>query len=241
MHKIQIPQYIQDRVKAQRGGLTVFDQIDPRSTALLVVDLQNAFMLPGMQWEIPYARELIAPVNRLAAATRAAGGRVVWLQMCLENESERWNVYFDFIRRGKDKAHDIATLSRGTVGHALHADLDVSPDDIRVEKNRYSAFIQGSSNLDHVLREAGLDTLIIVGTVTNGCCECTARDAMMLNYKVIFLSDANAARTDEEHNGALSNILRNFGDVISTDQAVERLERAHAARSTRSRSMQSSL
>ena len=116
MHKVDIPQYIQDRVKAQRGGLNVFERLDARSTALLVVDLQNAFMLPGMQWEIPYARELVAPVNRLAAATRKAGGRVVWLQMCLEHEAERWSVYFDFIRRGKDKVHDIKTLSRGVRG-----------------------------------------------------------------------------------------------------------------------------
>ena len=241
MHKIEIPQYILDRVRAQRGGLSVFEEIDPRSTALLVIDLQNAFMLPGMQWEIPCARELIAPTNRLAAATREAGAKVIWLQMTLEQESERWSVYFDFIRRGKDNAKDIKTLSRGTEGHALHKDLDVQAEDIIVEKARYSAFIQGSSELDNVLKRAGIDTLIMVGTVTNGCCECTARDAMMLNYKVIFVSDGNAARTDEEHNGALSNILRNFGDVISTDQVIERLERAHAAQSLRPRSRQPAL
>ena len=195
-------------------------------------------MLPGMQWEIPYARELIAPTNRLAAAARESGAKVIWLQMTLEQESERWSVYFDFIRRGKDKAKDIKTLSRGTEGHALHKDLDVQAGDIIVEKTRYSAFIQGSSELDNVLKRAGIDTLIMVGTVTNGCCECTARDAMMLNYKVIFVSDGNAARTDEEHNGALSNILRNFGDVISTDQVIERLERAHAAQSLLPRSLQ---
>ena len=53
----------------------------------------------------------------------------------------------------------------------------------------------------------GIDTLIIVGTATNVCCESTARDAMMLNYKVFFVSDANACRTDEEHNATLAILM----------------------------------
>ncbi len=226
MHKVEIPDYIIRRVKAQRGQLHVFEKLDARSTALLVVDLQNAFMLPKAAWEIPYARELVPNVNNLAGAARAAGAKVIWLQMTLENEGERWNVYFDYMRRAKNKAEDIKALSRGNPGHALYADLDVQPTDVIVEKTRFSAFIQGSSNLDPILRELGIDTLIVVGTVTNGCCESTARDAMMLNYKIIFVSDGNAARSDEEHNAALSNILRNFGDVVSTDEAVARLEHA---------------
>jgi ureidoacrylate peracid hydrolase len=76
------------------------------------------------------------------------------------------------------------------------------------------------------LREAGIDTVIITGTVTNTCCESTARDAMMLNYKTIFVSDANACRTDEEHNTTLGNILRIFGDVASTQEVIGRLKQA---------------
>lgn len=230
MHKSEIPDYILDRVRAQRGGLNVYEELNPQSTALLVVDLQDAFMVPGMPWEIPYARAIVPNVNRLAAITRMAGAQVVWLKMTLENEADRWSVYFDYIRRAKNKQQDIKVLSRDGIGHALYADLEVHPTDMIVEKTRFSAFIQGSSNLDSILRDLGIDTLIIAGTVTNGCCECTARDAMMLNYKIIFISDGNAARSDEEHNGALSNILRNFGDVVSTDEAIARIERAHFSR-----------
>ena len=68
-----------------------------------------------------------------------------------------------------------------------------------------------------MLRERGLDTLLITGTVTNVCCESTARDAMMLNFKTIMMTDGNAAITDEDHNAALSNFYLTFGDIMSTD------------------------
>jgi ureidoacrylate peracid hydrolase len=71
----------------------------------------------------------------------------------------------------------------GDFGHALYPELDVAEGDLRVRKTRFSALIQGSSDLDALLRARGIDTLIVVGTATNVCCESTARDAMMLNYK----------------------------------------------------------
>jgi ureidoacrylate peracid hydrolase len=92
-----------------------------------------------------------------------------------------------------------------------------------IEKRRFSALIQGSSDLDRRLREMGIDTVVIMGVVTNSCCECTARDAMMLNYKTVFASDGNGARTDDEHNATLGNILRLFGDVATTDEIIARL------------------
>ena len=100
------------------------------------------------------------------------------------------------------------------------------PKDEIVVKRRYSAFIQGSSDIDRRLREAGIDTVIIVGTLTNVCCESSARDAMMLNYRLVFVSDANAALTDDEHNATLGSILRVFGDVASTDEVIQLLSAA---------------
>ncbi len=99
------------------------------------------------------------------------------------------------------------------------------PGDLIVEKNRFSAFIQGSSNLADVLRARGLDTLLITGTVTNVCCESTARDAMMLNFRTIMVTDGNAAVTDEDHNASLCSFYLTFGDIMSTDMLVGLLER----------------
>jgi ureidoacrylate peracid hydrolase len=94
-----------------------------------------------------------------------------------------------------------------------------------VEKDRFSAFIQGSSDLADVLRAHGLDTLLITRTVTNVCCESTARDAMMLNFRTVMVTDGNAAVTDEDHNASLAAFYLTFGDIMSTDKLIGLLKR----------------
>jgi len=96
---------------------------------------------------------------------------------------------------------------------------------MKAEKRRFSAFIQGSGELDKVLKSRGIDTVLITGTVTGVCCESTARDAMMLNYKVVMVTDGNAAYSDDEHNAALTAFYASFGDVMPTDMLVEILAR----------------
>jgi len=112
----------------------------------------------------------------------------------------------------------------GDFGHALYPELDVAEGDLQVRKTRFSALIQGASDLDAVLRARSIDTLIIVGTATNVCCESTARDAMMLNYKVFFVSDGNACRTDAEHNATLVSLMVMFADIRSTDETIALLQ-----------------
>jgi ureidoacrylate peracid hydrolase len=233
MHKIAISETILARVKVRRGRVGVFDKLVGPASALVVIDLQNAFMLPGSPMEVRTAREIVPAVNRLAKAVRAAGGKIIWVKMTLQDEAEKWSVMFDYFSKPGSRDGEIKMLSRNDPGHALYADLEVEAGDLTVEKKRFSAFIQGSSDLDRILRSLGIDTVIITGTVTNTCCECSARDAMMLNYKVVFVSDANAAQTDEEHNGTLANILRLFGDVLSTDEVIARLVRAEGAADAR--------
>ena len=226
MHKIEIPQYIIDRVTKSRGKLHAFDQLVGPSTALLVVDLQNVFMLPPYPTEVPLAREIVPNVNRLAQATRAAGGTVVWIQMTHhEQDKTSWSVFYDHVGNANNRAEGLKRLGRGTHGQALYDTLDVAPGDLKVEKNRFSAFIQGSSNLAEVLRARGIDTILITGTVTNVCCESTARDAMMLNFKTIMVTDGNAAVTDEDHNASLRAFYLMFGDIVSTDMLITWLAR----------------
>jgi ureidoacrylate peracid hydrolase len=116
-----------------------------------------------------------------------------------------------------------AAFAEGSYGHSLWPELDVLPNDLKVKKNRFGAFVPGSSLLHTVLQERGIDTLIITGTATNVCCESTARDAMMMNYKVIFVSDGTATYNDEEHNATLGIMLAMFADVMTTDEVVSRL------------------
>ena len=118
-----------------------------------------------------------------------------------------------------------AAFADGSYGHSLWPALEVLPGDIRVKKNRFGAFVPGSSDLHAVLQARNIDTLIITGTATNVCCESTARDAMMMNYKVIFVSDGTATYNDEEHNATLGIMLAMFADVMTTDEVVARLAR----------------
>jgi len=227
MHKISIPQSIVDRVIAKHGREHVFENIEPTRTALVVVDMQNAFMLPGVAHALcPMAEKIVPNINRLAAAVRATGGQVIWIKTTFKDDAlENWSTYFEMVKpeQGRNR---IAALTAGSRGHELWSALAVEPGDLLVEKNRFSAFIQGSSNLADALRSRGLDTVLITGTVTNVCCESTARDAMMLNFKTIMVSDGNAAVTDEEHNASLCAFYLTFGDVITTDAVIASLKRS---------------
>jgi len=226
MHKIAIPRSVVERVVARRGREFVYDDLDPRRTALVVVDMQNAFMLPGVAHTLcPTAREIVPNINRLAQAVRDTGGTVIWIQTAYTDETlTSWStLYGMMLPKGVERRK--FSLSPRNKGYEIFPDLKIEKTDLIVEKNRYSAFIQGSSNIEEVLRSRGLDTVLITGTVTNVCCESTARDAMMRNFKTVMITDGNAANTDEDHNAALNNFYLTFGDIMSTDYAIGCLTR----------------
>lgn len=226
MHKVSIPQSVINRVVERRGREHVYDDLIPAKTALIVVDMQNAFMLPGVAHTLcPMAETIVPNVNRLAATVRETGGTVIWLKTTFTEEAlTGWSTYFALVTPERT-AKRIEALTAGSKGHALWHALEVGPDDLIVEKSRFSAFIQGSSNLAELLNARGLDTLLITGTVTNTCCESTARDAMMLNFKTIMVTDGMAAATDEEHNATLRSFYLTFGDIMSTEMLLSCLKR----------------
>jgi ureidoacrylate peracid hydrolase len=170
------------------------------------------------------AEKIVPNINRLARAVRETGGTVVWIKTTFTEDALRsWSTYFDMVTP-QHGAKRVQALTAGSEGHQLWAALDVRTEDLIVEKNRFSAFIQGSSNLAEILRRRGIDTILVTGTVTNVCCESTVRDAMMLNFRTIMISDGNAAVTDEDHNASLCAFYLTFGDVMSTDAVIACLE-----------------
>jgi ureidoacrylate peracid hydrolase len=221
MHKLSIPQSVVDRVVAKRGREFVYEGFDPAKTALVVVDMQNAFMLPGVAHALcPMAEHIVPNINRLAAGVRESGGTVVWIKTTFTPDVlKSWSVYYEMVSPANGKKR-IEALTADSKGHELWPKLEVRPDDLIVEKNRFSAFIQGSSKLADELRSRGIDTILITGTVTNVCCESTARDAMMLNFRTIMVTDGNAAVTDEDHNASLGSFYLTFGDIMSTDKLI---------------------
>jgi ureidoacrylate peracid hydrolase len=227
-----MPPEIVARVVQKRGQAHVFGDIDPRRTALLVVDLQNAFMQAGVAHTLcEMAPRIVPNVNRLAAALRNAGGTVAWIRTtATEATLQDWSVYYDLLSP-QARQRRCEALAEGSVGHGFWSGLDIRPRDLIVTKLRYSAFIQGSSDLAQQLRTRGIDTVLVTGCVTNVCCESTARDAMMLNFRTAMVSDGNAAANDAEHANSLIAFYLNFGDVLTTDETIAALRartREHA-------------
>ena len=225
MHKLEMPQWATAVALDRRGKAHIYDNLDPRKTALVVVDLQNGFMDEEVAIAyVPTAVEIVPNVNKLAAAVRRTGGKVVWIKMTFDAATvASWSEYFNILTPAK-RARALANMAPGTRGHDLYPTLEVKPEDAIVDKHRFSAFVQGSSELPELLRAQGYDTVLITGTVTNVCCESSARDAMMLNFKTIMVSDGNAAHTDAEHNATLASFYSVFGDVMDTDHLIRCLE-----------------
>jgi nicotinamidase-related amidase len=224
MHRIDIPDWATER----GHRMNCFDRIDPARTALLAVDLQNAFTLAGQVFANSHACDILHNVNRLAGAVRSAGGQIVWTRQTIDREPPRANAHWQldtddpFVRQAMD------ALADGAVGHRLHEALDVQHTDIVVNKYRYSAFIQNASDIDARLKKLDVDTLVIAGTLTNVCCESSARDAYMLGYRVLIAADATAAVTDLEHNASLLNLCLNFADVRTTDALIALIARSQS-------------
>jgi ureidoacrylate peracid hydrolase len=220
MHPTELPHFVQEHLRARHGRLHRFDRLDPARTALAIVDMQRMFCAPGALLEVPAARGIVPAINRMAAAMRAAGGTVAWVRSAFPPSERDWRVMFEAVMPPEFGAKIRAGLQRGSPDYALFDGLSPEPGDIEADKDRFSAFLPGASPLPGMLRDRGIDTVLIAGTMTNVCCESSARDAMMENFRVVLLSDANAARSDEEHMGSLITVARSFGDVQRVDEAI---------------------
>jgi ureidoacrylate peracid hydrolase len=225
MHKVTLPEELRVALRQRRGRDDVFPSWTPARTALLVVDMQNHFVAPGALAEVPLARGIVPNINRLAEALRRARGLVVWIRSTFAPDgAQAWPMFFDnFVTSAEARAALRLALSPGQWGHEFWPALDIRDGDLIVSKTRFSAFIQGASDLEPLLRQRGIDTVLVAGTLTNVCCESTARDAMMRDFRAIMIEDANAARSDADHLAGLSTVVQVFGDVVTTETALARL------------------
>jgi len=223
MQHYAIPDWVKQRILRRRPTLFAHQHIAAKKSALVVIDMQNYFCAAGQPNETPAAREIVGNINRLAKEVRQAGGTVIWVQTSSARALERWGKHHRHMLSEERAAKRIAGLAEDSEGFTLYPGLDTMPEDLYVKKTTYSAMIRDSSSLEDEMRRRGIESLLIAGTTTNVCCESTARDAMLLDYRVVVLSDATAATTLEEHVASLNNIALYFGDVMTVDEAAERL------------------
>jgi ureidoacrylate peracid hydrolase len=130
-------------------------------------------------------------------------------------------------------------LVDGTPGVEIYPDLAPKPGEHVIKKHRYSGFF--GTDLDIILREWGVDTVIISGTTTENCCHATARDAMFCNYRVVFLSDATATydypdrgfgtmANADVHNATLVILAASTAHVMSVADLSARLRRDYSSK-----------
>jgi biuret amidohydrolase len=199
--------------------------IIPEKTAMIVVDMQNDFVQEGAPIEIPRARAMVPRLNRLLNVCRAHQIPVIYIHHVIRGgdiDAGRLADHHEAIRNNQ-------AIIAGTPNVEIYDELKPQPGDLVVAKPRYSAFY--GTDLEAILRSKGIDTLIISGTVTNVCCESTTRDAFSRDYKVIFLSDGNAAgdlpdmgfgpvSAEEIQKVVLTVLAMCFAQVSSIDQVM---------------------
>jgi len=162
------------------------DAIDPGRTAMIVVDMQNDFVATGAPMETPAARAMVPKLAEALKICRDAGVRVIYTAHVHRRDGSDMGLFDDM----HPPIANRDALVDGTPGVEIYPDLAPAPGEHVIQKHRYSGFF--GTDLDIILREWGIDTVIISGTSTQNCCHATARDAMFRNYRVVFLSDATA-------------------------------------------------
>ena len=202
-------------------------EIDPSKTAVIVIDMQNAYASPGgyldlAGFDISGAAKVIANTKGVLEVARRAGVPVIYFQ-------NGWDA--DYVEAGGPgspnfhKSNALKTmrarpelhgqlLARGTWDYELVDELKPQPGDIQLHKTRYSGFF--NSQLDSVLRSRGIRNLVFVGIATNVCVESTLRDGFFLEYFGIVLEDAtHQAGPEFLQQAAIYNIEKFFGWVSS--------------------------
>ena len=210
--------------------------IRPSETALIIVDMQNAYASPGgyldiAGFDISGAAPAILRIDEAARAARAVGMLVIFFQNGWDKDyveaggpgSPNWHKS-NALKTMRKRPELMGTLlAKGGWDYELVEALPPQPGDIVVPKPRYSAFF--NTNLDSILRARGIRTLVFTGVATNVCVESTLRDGFFLEYFGVVLHDAtHHAGPDFIQKASLFNIENFFGWVSSTEEFTKALK-----------------
>ena len=222
MHEVEIRPEIVERVLARRSKYHLWESIDPKKTAFVIIDMQNTFVAESSPAEVPESRAICDNINTLAREARELGARIIWVTHANtgDGKSSDWSLFFNNFVADEVRERTIASLAPGGEGQHIWHTLEVEDGDLKVQKNRYSALIPGSSSLERILRGYGIETMLVAGTKTNVCCESTGRDGMMLDFNVVMVSDCLAALSDDEHLATLETFIQQFGDVMTSEEVL---------------------
>ncbi len=205
--------------KEYAGARAPFEIIG-KKTALLVIDMLEAFVSPDGAYFLPENQRILPKVKKLIETCRQLKIPVFYTTEYFHPEGHDKGLMWDIpINKGRT-----CTFIEGTKGVEIYHGIKPKPGDVIIVKKRYSAF--HNTDLDSILRGLGRDTLIICGCMTNVCCGHTARDAFSRDYKVVFGSDINATDLPDVHEYELKTLRRAFALVVSLEEILRRLKKA---------------
>ena len=189
-------------------------------SVLMVIDMQNDFVLDGAVMQVKEAKNQIPRIKTLIGKCRGLGVPVIYT---IQETDE----VFCPLEVASFPKLALEGMRKGSSGQQIIAELTPEPEDTIIRKRRFSAFYQ--TDLEIILRnirgsEKPVDSIIICGTVTNICCESTARDAFFRDYKVVFGTDICSANTRRAHEATLEN-MEIFGRNMDCDSIIDALER----------------
>lgn len=185
-------------------------KLDVPAAALIVVDMQNAFIHPDGPIYMPAGAAIADAVAAVANAFRAAGRPVFYTRHAEDPAGGNAGMMAVWWEGSSPK--------EGTWEAAIFEGLAPQTGDVVIPKIRYDAFV--ATDLELRLREAGVKDLAITGVMTNLCCESTARDAFMRDFRVFFAADGTAAPSLEFHRSSLLNLAYGFAYVLTCDELV---------------------
>lgn len=195
-------------------------KLDAAKAALIVVDMQNDFVLEGAPMEVPNARKAIPHIQRLIATSRKLDIPVFFTKHTLLEDAFNSPLEAEY----NPKLFDVG-MRKGTPGWDVIDDLKPEPEDTQIEKYRYNAF--HNTLLEPTLRTIRglnrIDTVIITGTLTEVCCDSTARGAFMRDFKVAFVDDATGGLSTRAEEATFDAMGKFFGRVMHTDDALAEL------------------
>ncbi len=198
----------------RRGQLHAFAKLDPRSSAVVIIDMVTSFVAG-----VPGGAALAGPINGLTAAMRQCDGVVAWV-MPMPPTSWRSHRATRALLGPEALAGYESDMANGGPGTHIDAALAVAADDWIEAKSGYSAFFPGNSALPDRLRARGVDTIIIAGVLTDVCVAASAGDAHELGFRVLICADGVAANEPALHLGCLKTLARCYADVRPAAQLV---------------------
>lgn len=198
--------------------------IDPKSTALLVIDPQNDFLSEGgVVWDLVGEQvkkhQVVGKLKTLIAKAKAAGVAVVYSPHYYDKEYQAWHNVNPIDRLMFDRK----MFERGTWGSDWHPDLKPDNDTIQCAPHKNLSGFH-TSDVDIQLRKRGIQTFLLCGMSANLCVESHLRDGEEKGYQVIVINDATAAAGEDAYKAALTNYGFIAHESITTAEAIKRLE-----------------